>query len=268
MFDDADDPLRCALLIDADNVNLEVVAEVMRRLAKPGRRLQHRRAYGSLAKAQEFARLCQEQAIRFLPTTFAGTNGTDIALAIDAIELMINEPVDEIALVTSDCDFLPLVARLREMGAVVLGFGQRGKSARDLDAEVLRVYDEFSVIDGTPPAKPRAAPKRGAAAAPRAAASKVLPLPGPLPPPAQPAPAVPSVALLHPPEEDEVRRIVELVPALLEGKKVELGTAAQKLREAGLLAKSAPSTKLFRKYPDRFELTPARQPNKVLYKPR
>ena len=261
MFDD-DDPIRCALLIDADNVNVEVVAEVLKRLAKPSRRLQHRRAYGSLQKAQEFARLCQDNAIRFTPTTFAGTNGTDIALAIDAVELMINEPVDEVALVTSDCDFLPLVARLREMGAVVLGFGQRGKSARDPAADYLRVYDEFSVIDGAPVPKPRTpAAKRTAPAAVKG--PKVLPLP------AVPAAAPPasSVALLHPPMDDEVRRIVELVPELMEGKKVELGTAAQRLREAGLLAKSAPSTKLFRKYPERFELTPARQPNKVLYRP-
>lgn len=260
-----EDPIRCALLIDADNVNVEVVAEVLKRLAKPSRRLQHRRAYGSLQKAQEFARLCQENAIRFTPTTFAGTNGTDIALAIDAIELMINEPVDEVALVTSDCDFLPLVARLREMGAVVLGFGQLGKSARDPAADYLRVYDEFSVIDGAPPARSRPAARRAPAAAPRG--PKLRSVPGPAPSPVQPAPPAPSVALLHPPDDDEVRRIVELVPALMEGKKVELGIATKRLREAGLLAKSASSTKLFRKYPERFELTPARQPNKVLYRP-
>jgi hypothetical protein len=38
------------------------------------------------------------------------------------------------------------------------------------------------------------------------------------------------------------------------------------LRQAGLLSKSAASTKLFKKYPDWFELTPEKQPNKVQYR--
>ena len=73
-----DDWIRTALFVDADNVNVEVVAEVIRRLEAGGaRRLQHRRVYGSLQKAQEFALLCQQHAMRFVCTTYAGTNGTD-----------------------------------------------------------------------------------------------------------------------------------------------------------------------------------------------
>ena len=172
-----DRPIRAALLIDADNVNLEVVAEVLRRLDDGRRRLVHRRAYGSLQKANEFGPLAQQHAIRFFTTTYAGTNGTDVALAIDAIELALSHPIDEVTLVTSDCDFLPLVARLRELGCRVCGYGQRGKSARDIERDYLCVYDEFSVIDGAPRAGAKVAkaatkaPARGrqAAAAPTAA---------------------------------------------------------------------------------------------------
>lgn len=241
-----DDPIRTTLLIDADNVNLEVVGQVLRRLDDGSRRLIHKRAYGSLQKAHEFAPLCAEHAIRFFTTTYAGSNGTDVALAIDAIELVIHEPGDEVALVTSDCDFLPLVVRLRELGCRVLGFGQEGKSARNVEQDYLRVYDEFRVLSGSAP-KPRAVARktvRSAVAAPS------------------------TIAMLHPPGQDEVRRILEAVPELLEGKKVELGTAAKALRAAQLLAKNAPSTKLFKKYPEHFELSPASQPNKVLYRPR
>jgi hypothetical protein len=52
---------------------------------------------------------------------------------------------------------------------------------------------------------------------------------------------------------------------LLDGEQLELGVAAETLRREGLLAKSAPSTKLFKKYPAQFKLTPERQPNKVRY---
>jgi len=249
-----DDWIRTALFIDADNVNVEVVAEVIRRLESGGgRRLQHRRAYGSLQKAQEFAQLCQQHAIRFICTTYAGTNGTDIALAIDAIQLVLDEPFDDAAIVTSDCDFLPLAVRLRELGCHVMGFGQEGKTSRDLK-EYLRVYDEYAVLAASP-----AAPAKLAVA--KAPARKTARG-------AAPKPASASVAILRPPVDEELRRILEAVPALLEGAKVELGTAATLLRAAGLLAKNAPSTKLFKKYPERFELTPSKQPNKVLYKAR
>ncbi len=242
-----DDLTRCTLLIDADNVNLEVVAQVLKLLDDGSRRLLHRRAYGSLQKASEYATLCEQHAIRFMPTTYAGTNGTDVALAIDAIELAIHEPGDEFALVTSDCDFLPLAARLRELGLRVIGFGQEGKSARNLTQDYLRVYDEFRVISGSAPRARPAARKASRAA---------------------PEPATSTVSMLHPPVQEEVRRILEAVPELLEGKKVELGNAAKALRAAKLLAKNAASTKLFSKYPDHFELSPAKQPNKVLYRVR
>lgn len=336
-----DRPIRAALLIDADNVNLEVVAEVLRRLDDGRRRLVHRRAYGSLQKANEFEPLVQKHAIRFFTTTYAGTNGTDVALAIDAIELALSHPIDEVALVTSDCDFLPLVARLRELGCRVCGFGQRGKSARDIERDYLCVYDEFSVIDGAAksgaragaqpgagrrggraaapaaaaaptdspraakraaraprasaaPAEPVAAPEPSAAAAevpavavPRAPAPRRAatprgraPAPSALPADAsspahaatpvrastQPHTAVHAPAAPPAPDDELLRRILDAVPALGAGDAVELGGAAQQLRAAQLLAKTAPSTKLFRKYPEHFELTPARQPNKVRYR--
>ncbi|EWS60091.1 hypothetical protein Y694_02112 [Methylibium sp. T29-B] len=59
--------IRTALLIDADNVKVELVAEVIERLQAAGRVLQHRRAYGSVQKATEFAALSQDHAIRFCP---------------------------------------------------------------------------------------------------------------------------------------------------------------------------------------------------------
>lgn len=238
-----DDLTRTVLLIDADNVHVDVVAQVLQRLDDGSRRLQHKRAYGSLQKAGEFQALCAQHAIRFYPTTYAGTNGTDVALAVDAIEIAIHEPGDEFVLVTSDCDFLPLVARLRELGSRVCGFGQAGKSARDLGQDYLRVYDEFAVIEPAATAKPRTTARKSAV---------------------RPAPA--KVAMLHPPEHEEVRRILDAVPALLDGGKVELGAAAKALRDARLLARNAPSTKLFSKYPEDFELTPAKQPNKVQYR--
>jgi hypothetical protein len=55
------------------------------------------------------------------------------------------------------------------------------------------------------------------------------------------------------------------VPSLRGGEKVELGEAAKQLRAAGLLAKTAASTKLFKKHADCFALSPERQPNRVQF---
>ena len=47
--------------------------------------------------------------------------------------------------------------------------------------------------------------------------------------------------------------------------RLQLNLAKERLCNAGLLAKSAPSTKLFRKHPTLFALTPEAAPNKVQY---
>ena len=176
-----DHPSRIALLIDADNVSVDVLREVIHRLQASGDRLQHRRAYGSVQKAGEFAEVCRDHAIRFLPSTFAGPNATDIAMAIDAVELVLRQPVDEVVIVSSDMDYSPLIVRLRELGCRVTGYGQQGKSGRDIERDYERVYDQFSVIG---PAKLRAVSRplpltelRGAAAD----AATVAPLAPPTP---------------------------------------------------------------------------------------
>ena len=81
--------------------------------------------------------------------------------------------------------------------------------------------------------------------------------------PAAPAPAAASRP--GPQMPDEVARILAAVPDLWRGGKIELGIAAELLRAGQLLAKSATSSRLFKKFPAHFALTPERQPNKVQY---
>ena len=72
-------------------------------------------------------------------------------------------------------------------------------------------------------------------------------------------------ATRHAPLPDEVTRILAAVPDLWRGGKIELGIASEQLRAGNLLTKSATSSRLFKKFPDHFALTPERQPNKVQY---
>jgi hypothetical protein len=74
---------------------------------------------------------------------------------------MLRQPVDEVVIVSSDMDYSPLIVRLRELGCRVTGYGQQGKSGRDIERDYERVYDSFEVVGlskappaGRAPARP------------------------------------------------------------------------------------------------------------------
>ncbi|MBN9204403.1 NYN domain-containing protein [Methylibium petroleiphilum] len=243
--------IRTALLVDADNVKVELVAEVIDRLRAAGRVLQHRRAYGSVQKASEFATLSQDHAIRFLPSTFAGPNATDLALAIDAVELVLRQPVDEVVLVSSDRDFAPLIVRLRELGCRVVGFGQHGKTAQDVERDYLRVYDEFHVLGAAGPA-PRSAASKPAAKPRVAKAAKTARSVKP----AVPAPAAPVFPA-------EVEAVLAACPDLRQGRAMRLNAAGKALHDSGVLKKNGRPSALFKRLEPHFEMLPADKPEQV-----
>lgn len=250
---------RTALLIDADNVSTDVVAQVLERLGAGAHVLQHRRAYGSVQKAGEFAEFCRDHAIRFLPSTFAGPNATDIALAIDAVELVLRQPLDEVVLVSSDMDYSPLIVRLRELGCRVTGYGQHGKSGSDIARDYERVYDAFEVIGPATVRRPRAAAAPKAVAKPRPAA------PAKAAAPVKRAPAktakVAAPAALPP----EVEAVLAACPALRQGATMQLNAAGQALQESGLLSRSGRPSALFKRLGSHFEMLPPGKPAQVRF---
>ena len=54
----------------------------------------------------------------------SGKNTTDIALVIDAMDILRDGRVDCFCLVASDGDYNPLAQRIREAGLKVLGYGR------------------------------------------------------------------------------------------------------------------------------------------------
>jgi hypothetical protein len=63
----------------------------------------------------------------------------------------------------------------------------------------------------------------------------------------------------------EINAVLKLLPKLVDGQWHDLGAAAKVLKDAGLLPKSAPATRLFRKHPHAFQLQPEKQPNQVRF---
>jgi uncharacterized LabA/DUF88 family protein len=58
------------------------------------------------------------------PANTVGKNASDIALVIDAMDLMHSGRFDGFVLVSSDSDFTRLASRIREQGLDVYGMGR------------------------------------------------------------------------------------------------------------------------------------------------
>jgi uncharacterized protein (TIGR00288 family) len=117
---------RVAVLVDCDNVAPDIVSHALLMAAQFGR-VVVRRGYGN---AQTLAGKWQEALVRqaFTPCVqfqyASGKNTADIALALDALEVLFDERADIFCLVTSDSDFSYLCRKLRERGARVCIIGE------------------------------------------------------------------------------------------------------------------------------------------------
>lgn len=115
-----------ALLIDADNVKPDGIDPVLTVLAELGQ-VNIRRAYGNWAKpgltnwSKHSHRYGLQPVQQFDMTR--GKNATDMAMTIDAIDLLYAGKVDGFGIMSSDSDFTPLATRLRQDGITVYGFG-------------------------------------------------------------------------------------------------------------------------------------------------
>lgn len=115
-----------ALLIDADNTTPAAIDPVLTVMAELGQ-VNIRRAYGNFAKQglSKWDTITNKYGIRPQQQfdVSKGKNATDMAMTIDAIDLLYQGKVDGFGIMSSDSDFTPLVTRLRQDGIVVYGFG-------------------------------------------------------------------------------------------------------------------------------------------------
>ena len=117
---------RVALLIDADNSPASKIDLILNELSTFGE-TNIRRAYGNWKKNElkGWEEVLHEHAIRPMQQFdyTKGKNASDMAMVIDALELLYTDRPDAFGIVSSDADFTPLVMHLRAKGAAVYGFG-------------------------------------------------------------------------------------------------------------------------------------------------
>ena len=119
---------KIALFIDADNAPAAKFEDVLSEVAKYGV-VTIRKAYGNWKSPhlKSWEDLLHEYAIQPIQQydLTKGKNASDIALVIDAMDVMYTKNIDVMCFMSSDCDFTPMVTRALAEGKVVLGFGER-----------------------------------------------------------------------------------------------------------------------------------------------
>ncbi len=162
---------RFAVLIDADNTSPQIAGGLFEEIAKFGE-ASVRRIYGDFSTPQlkSWSDILQKHAIdpyqQFAYTK--GKNASDIALVIDAMDLLHSGRFDGFCLVSSDSDFTRLASRLREQGADVYGFGARKTPESFRQACRRFVYTE-NLVPQAASAGPDAVAKPGSLQPPTAA---------------------------------------------------------------------------------------------------
>lgn len=117
-----------ALLIDSDNISAKYISAVLDEMTKYGVTT-YRRIYGDWTSPQatkwkeELLKYSISPIQQFSNTT--GKNSTDIALIIDAMDILYTGKVDGFCIVSSDGDFTKLASRLRESNMEVIGMGEK-----------------------------------------------------------------------------------------------------------------------------------------------
>jgi uncharacterized protein (TIGR00288 family) len=115
-----------AVLIDGDNIPPNQITQILLEAGKLGA-VVLRQVYGNWASPT--MQPWKDAAIQYGIKTMqqvqmaAGKNATDIALVVDAMDLLYTREYNHFCLVTSDSDYTPLVLRLRASGCIVMGIG-------------------------------------------------------------------------------------------------------------------------------------------------
>ncbi|PWK61519.1 NYN domain-containing protein [Roseicyclus mahoneyensis] len=142
-----------AVLIDADNTSHKHAKAIFDEIASLGE-ASVRRIYGDFSSNHmkgwsgvqaEFGIVPHHQ-----PANTVGKNASDIALVIDAMDLMHSGRFDGFVLISSDSDFTRLAQRIREQGLDVYGIGQQ----KTPDA-FRKACKRFIFVENILPADPR-----------------------------------------------------------------------------------------------------------------
>ncbi len=153
---------KIALLIDGDNAQPSLIAEILTEAGKYGA-LTIRRIYGdwTTSNMQGWKETLNSSAIQPIQQFryTVGKNATDSAMIIDAMDILLSGPVDGFCIVSSDSDYTRLATRIRESGIFVMGIGKRITPKAFVNACNIFIYTENLDVKESAPKGKRTAKK-------------------------------------------------------------------------------------------------------------
>lgn len=156
-------PPLLAVLIDADNISAKHAEVMFEEIASLGE-ASIRRIYGDFSGSgaqgwtkEKLASLAIVPHQQFSNTT--GKNASDIALVIDAMDILHSGRFDGFVLISSDSDFTRLASRIREQGLDVFGMGMRKTPTAFVKACKRFIYVENLISEPTKTTPKSTAPK-------------------------------------------------------------------------------------------------------------
>ena len=151
-----------ALFIDAENISYTKLEGIIEKISANGR-IVVKRAYGDWTKKnlapwrEQSNRPAVKPCQQF--SYVSGKNAADMALTIDAVELLHKEIYDMFVIASSDSDYTPLAIHLRESGAYVVGIGKK-----ETPESFQHSCDGFIFLEEIPEEQKEPNPPSGAAA--------------------------------------------------------------------------------------------------------
>lgn len=117
---------RIALLVDCENVGVDAVGFALERMRAHGKVTTRRGYGGQCLLGNKWKEVMLQLALtpQLHYSAISGKNTSDIALALDCLELVMSGQVDMVCLVTSDSDFSYLCTKLRERGCLTCIVGE------------------------------------------------------------------------------------------------------------------------------------------------
>lgn len=118
---------KIALLIDAENISYRYASTIFEELESSWnitiRKLYGDFANGRLSPWNEYINKYALTPVQQFQNT-SGKNSSDMALVIDAMDILYSDKIEGFCIVSSDSDFTRLVSRIRQSGKYVIGMGE------------------------------------------------------------------------------------------------------------------------------------------------
>ncbi len=152
-----------AVLIDGDNAQASILAQVLAEVSKFGL-ITIKRIYGDWTTntMNQWKESLHKHAIQPMQQFryTVGKNATDSMMIIDAMDLLHNNDLQGFCIVSSDSDYTRLATRIREEGIFIIGVGEKKTPEAFVNACNQFIYCENLAVTQKPKKKARRKKKK------------------------------------------------------------------------------------------------------------